>query len=187
IGIILAALGIQLIISSYIGVDSISTLILGLMNFTPFSFGTWSQIISFTLLLITFFVHKEKIGIASLIYVFLLGGTLNIISPLFINIKFTFFSFPLCLLGFILYGIGIALYLSVNLGAGPIEGIMYIFIKITKLPIYKARIILDILFNLIGYILGGPIGIGTLFGIFCVGYLIDFFIKQFELLFKKLL
>ncbi|MCH4168933.1 MAG: YitT family protein [Streptococcaceae bacterium] len=176
IGIILAAFGIQLIVTANVGMDSVSTLIIGLMNFSNISFGTWSQLISLCLLLVTFFVCREKIGIASILYVVLLGGTLNITEPLMYNVVFGKFAVLFSLIGFLLYGLGIAIYLSMQLGAGPIEGLMYIMIKITKLPIRKVRMINDFLLNLIGFALGAKIGIGTLFGILCLGPLIDLFL-----------
>lgn len=176
IGIILAAFGIQLIVTANVGMDSVSTLIIGLMNFSNISFGTWSQLISLCLLLVTFFVCREKIGIASILYAVLLGGTLNITEPLMYNVVFGKFAVLFSLIGFLLYGLGIAIYLSMQLGAGPIEGLMYIMIKITKLPIRKVRMINDFLLNLIGFALGAKIGIGTLFGILCLGPLIDLFL-----------
>lgn len=184
-GILIAAIGIQVIVTANVGVDSISTFILGLMKFTPLSFGRWSQILSFIFLSITFIVHKEAIGVASIIYVFLLGQILTITGPLMSDVNFGRFSVLMSLLGFLLYGFGISLYLAMRLGAGPIEGLMYILVKITNYPIRKARMINDFLFNVIGFLLGGPIGVGTLVGIFFLGFVIDYFEKTFTKLFAN--
>lgn len=185
LGILIAAIGIQLIITANVGVDSISTFIIGLMKFSTISFGRWSQILSLIFLTITFIVHKKAIGIASIIYVFLLGEILTITELLMVNVTFGDFSILMSFIGFLLYGIGIALYLAMHLGAGPIEGLMYILVKITKYPIRKARMINDFLFNAIGFLIGGPFGVGTIFGIFFLGFIIDYFEKIFTKLFAN--
>lgn len=175
--IIIAAFGVQIIVLANEGFDSISTLVLGLMHYTPLTFGQWSMIISFLFLIITFFVHREKIGIASLLYVIFLGGTLQVTERFTQGIHFGQYSLLFSLLGFFLYAFGIAGYLHMNLGAGPNEGIMFILVTKLKLRIRTARICLDLVINLLGFLMGAQVGIGTLFGIFCLGPLIDWFLK----------
>lgn len=176
LSIMLAALGVQLIVIANTGLDSISTFVLGLMKFTSLSFGQWSMIISFIFLMITFCVQREKIGIASLLYVIFLGGTLQITEHFAQLISVGHYGIVFALLGFALYGLGIASYLRMNLGVGPMEGIMYIIVKKLHVSIRMARIYLDLVINLLGFIMGGPIGLGTVFGIFCLGPLINYFL-----------
>lgn len=45
-GTILMGVGIEIIVIANQGFDSVSTLILGLMNYSPLPFGRWSQLIS---------------------------------------------------------------------------------------------------------------------------------------------
>lgn len=65
-GTILMGLGIEIIVVANQGFDSVSTLILGLMNYSTISFGRWSQVISLMFLLITFFIIARYSALAVL-------------------------------------------------------------------------------------------------------------------------
>lgn len=65
VGTILMGLGIEMIVIANQGFDSVSTLILGLMNYSTLPFGRWSQLISLGFLLITFFTNGVCWGLAA--------------------------------------------------------------------------------------------------------------------------
>jgi hypothetical protein len=179
-GIVISAIGIQIIVLADQGVDSISTLIMGLMNYIPISFGHWSGLLSLVFFVITLTTYPKVIGVATVIYVLLMGNMLHFLGMVTAGISFSEFSNGMLLIGYLMYGIGISIYLNVGLGAGPLEGIMLLLVAKTPLTVRTARILLDSLFVLTGVILGGKLGVGTIIGVVCMGPIIDFFLKLFK-------
>ena len=60
-------------------------------------------------------------------------------------------------------------YLVANLGPGPRDGLMTGLTKITNLPIALVRAFLEITVVIIGWYLGGTVGVGTLIFAFGIG------------------
>ena len=69
----------------------------------------------------------------------------------------------------LLVGIGSGFYLIANLGPGPRDGLMTGLQEKTNLPISVVRAFLEISVVVIGWYLGGTVGIGTLLFAFGVG------------------
>jgi len=68
-------------------------------------------------------------------------------------------------------------YLKVELGAGPRDGLMEgLVIKLNK-PVWLIRESIEIIVLLIGFILGGPVGIGTLILAMSIGPCVELIFK----------
>ena len=80
-----------------------------------------------------------------------------------------FLQFILILVGIFIIGFGTAMYLIANLGAGPRDGLMTGLQKKTKSPIALVRVSIEIFVVLLGWFLGGIVGIGTLLFAFGIG------------------
>ena len=65
--------------------------------------------------------------------------------------------------GILIVGFGTAMYLIANLGAGPRDGLMTGLQKKTNAPIALVRTSIEIIVVLLGWFLGGIVGVGTLF------------------------
>ena len=88
----------------------------------------------------------------------------------------------------LLYGnavlsLGIYSYLKFELGAGPRDGLMVGLVKVTGLGVRHIKISIELVVLLVGYLLGGTVGIGTVISIFSSGYILDriFKLKGFDL------
>jgi len=80
----------------------------------------------------------------------------------------------------VLVGVGGGIYLVSNLGPGPRDGLMIGLQKVSNLPIAAVRATLEISVVVIGWYLGGTVGVGTLLFAFGIGpcvalglYLVD--------------
>lgn len=173
VGNIILAIGIQLIVWANVGSDSISTLILGLQNFSGLNFGQWAQIISCIFLFITWLMDRSILGIGSVFSALMPGMILSLIEKNLVMPAFIPGNYLISLSGFVIMGVGTAIYLLSDLGSGPIDGIMNGIIGKTRLSLKTARIAIDFTVVLIGFLLGGPIGVGSLFAIFCLGPIIE--------------
>lgn len=68
-------------------------------------------------------------------------------------------------------------YLRVELGAGPRDGLMEGLVKKVNKPLWMIRGSIEITVLIIGYSLGGPVGVGTLITAFTVGFAVQWAFK----------
>ena len=68
----------------------------------------------------------------------------------------------LVFLGLLCFGVGSAFYIGANLGAGPRDSLMLVGSRRTGLRIGAMRAMIEISVLLIGFLLGGTVGLGTL-------------------------
>lgn len=173
LGTVLMGIGIEIIVVADQGFDSVSTLILGLMNHSTIPFGRWSQLISIGFLLVTFFYKRSMLGVGSIINTLLVGETINRIAPTVQSIDVLQNNIFASLLGFFIMALGTALYLSGELGSGPLEGMMFCICDLLHLSLQKGRVLLDFIIVISGVLLGGSFGLGTAFAIFLLGPMIQ--------------
>jgi uncharacterized membrane protein YczE len=67
----------------------------------------------------------------------------------------------LLVFGLACFGVGTAFYIGANLGAGPRDSLMLVGSKRTGIRIGAMRALLEITVLLIGVLLGGTVGLGT--------------------------
>ena len=72
-------------------------------------------------------------------------------------------------LSVVVFSVGGAIYLSANHGPGPRDGLMMAIYMKNKVSLRRVRTILEISVLLVGYLMGGPVGVGTVFFAFMVG------------------
>lgn len=157
-----------------IGMHAWATLTLGLMKVTNLNFGQLSQLIGLTIILISMTI-KIYPGLATLLNMFFIGFFIDLIDPL--PITFVPNSFFLKLiafyLGIIVFSYGIYLYLSFEMGAGPRDGLMVGLVKLTGYRVAYVRPTIELTVLIIGAVLGGKLGIGTILISITGGYILD--------------
>ena len=162
-GTFIAAVGVRLIVVSGLGADAISTLVLGILQHVSLQFGTVSMLFNGIILVIIFFYDRKMIGIGSLINSFGLGFCLNILD--WMGILHTIpdgTGYVSIIAGSIVFGIGTGVYLLADAGSAAYESLMILLKRVMNSSVKVARIVLDALFFLTGFLLGGHIGFGTL-------------------------
>lgn len=177
LGTILMGVGIQLIVSANQGVDSVSTLILGLTRHTSIPFSRWSQLLSLAFLAITFLYNRQLLGVGSLINGLVVGEAIRVSEPFFSRIESIQNSLLFSFAGFVLMAFGTAIYLSGDLGSGPLEGMMLSVCGLFHLSLKSGRVVLDFMIVVVGVLLGSSIGLGTLFAVFLLGPMIEWFLS----------
>ena len=185
-GLIFAAYGVGLTVMAELGVspwDVFSqgvALKLSQVTGRQIMMGTITQITA-ALVIIVDIALKEKIGVATIIDTCIFGGALNFF------LKHNLLPHPqafagrfICmLLGYILWGLAIYIYMKPALGAGPKDALFVIFAK-RKIPVAIAKNSIEAVVFVIGWILGGTIGIGTVVAVFAMGYIIQFWFNVFN-------
>ncbi len=163
--------GVYLTIQANIGAGPWDVLNLGLSKTLGILYGTASVAISYAILGVDIAL-KEPIGIAMFIDAFVVGKAVDFFNR--INVV------PKCdsvLKGIVVMLIGLVImaytqytYMSASLGCGPRDTLLVALAKrANKIPIGAVSIALLSLATFIGWLLGGPVGIGTLICAFATG------------------
>src|SRR5690606_38242306 len=80
----------------------------------------------------------------------------------------------------LIQGIASAVYIGVNAGAGPRDSLMLAIHRTTKLSLRLARASIELTVFTIGWLLGGPAGIGTLIFAILIGPSVQWAFKIFN-------
>lgn len=182
IGTFIAAVGIRLIVVSGLGADAISTLVLGILQHVPLKFGTVSMLFNGIILVMVFFYDRKMIGIGSIINSFGIGFCLNLLD--WTGILHTIpdgTSYLVIIIGSIVFGFGTGIYLLADSGSAAYESLMILLkrmLRMLKSSVKVARIVLDAIFFLTGFLLGGHIGLGTLIVLLLMGPSLEFTLNQ---------
>ena len=169
LGLSLFGFGESLLIHSTIGVSPWTVLAEGLSLKLHWSVGFATFIVSVLVLSVWIFL-KQKPGLGTLLNIIIIAGMIDLSLFLF---DFSTNNFLLNVLtgisGVLFVGLGSGIYLIANLGPGPRDGLMTGLQRITKFPIAWVRASIEISVVILGWILGGTVGIGTLIFAFGIG------------------
>ena len=91
------------------------------------------------------------------------------------------------ILGTVLIAVGAGIYISANLGAGPRDSLMLFIVEKFRCNITVARTFMEVVVAIVGFLLGGPIGIGTIIMAFALGPIIQVTLRYSRLLLGKCL
>jgi uncharacterized membrane protein YczE len=161
LGLVVMSLGYALIIQPGLGAAPWDILHLGLAGRTGISLAIMVQLVGITIILLNW-----ALGIRPTIGMFLnmlsCGPILQFFLDRIAPPEALLARWLMLAVGIAVTGFGIALYTSADMGAGPRDGMMLGFSRRFGLPAGTMKNIIDILVALIGWWLGGPLGIGTI-------------------------
>lgn len=190
---VLGILCIGICVGSYrlsgFGVDPFTCMNLGISGFLKMQFGTWQMIVNALILIAVFFAARHCIGAGTVVNMVCVGYGADFIYWMVKDILRVEMTLPLrivaLLLGIFFAGLGVALYMTAEMGIAPYDSVAVIIEKWTKgkLKFQYARILSDVVVALIGVVFcamaGNSIwdilGIGTIMNACLNGPLIQLF------------
>lgn len=189
IGLVITQVGVALELVSNVGSDGFTVFIQGLskvLNVTP---GISNIIILFVLLCIILLFGRGYIKIGTFICLIFTGPILDLVISVLNNFGISEISVAIrCLLVILastIIAVGFSILSSTSLGIAPNDIIPFI-IKDKSVFQYKwIRMILDFSYLIIGFMLGGVIGIGTIILAVTLGPFIQFCIPYGEKITEK--
>lgn len=163
VGFIILSIGLVTVYQANIGLGAWEVLHDGIDK--QISFITYGQasIIVGLLVLSIGVMAKEKIGIATILNILVLGNVVDLVMYLNIIPKAPNF-FVGILMGFIgaaIITFGIYFYISAGLGAGPRDTFLVFATKKTGKPVGLCRSVIELTVVFLGFLLGGRVGVGT--------------------------
>ncbi len=168
LGLFCFGLGEALILISSTGNSPWLILSEGLSIKTGLSVGTSTFFISLVVLFFWIFL-KQKPGIGTFLNVFIIAAVIDLTSFYFDSPSSIYSKYLLTVFSVLLVGLGSGIYLVANLGPGPRDGLITGLTRMTGYPISFIRASIEISVVIIGWYLGGTVGLGTLIFAFGIG------------------
>jgi len=180
VGFFLFGLAITLMIRGNIGTSAWAVLEVALAQRIGISIGTMTVLMGF-FVLTGAVLMREKMGWGTLGNILSIGPWedmwLSIIPSVENNLLL---QVGMLLLAIFLMGLASAIYIGVDAGAGPRDSMMLAIKRTTGISIRAARAIIEVTVVTIGWLLGGPAGIGTVVFAVLVGPSVQFGFKIFN-------
>lgn len=178
-GLIVLAFGISLtIVGKELGIGPWDVFHYGLFIQVGLSIGSWSIIVGFILLFVSSLFTRTIPKFGAFLNMLLLGLFIDFFNWLLPSVESFMGIILVFILGVFFIGIGIGLYVSANFGAGPRDSIMLVIVEKTGWSIKWVRNGIEITVFLLGWLLGGPVGIGTVLIAFGLGPILGYSIPQ---------
>ena len=178
-GLILFGFGIALMAEAGLGLGPWESFHQGVGRLTGQEIGTISVVLGIPILLL-WWPLGERPGIGTLLNVVLIGTATNIGIALLPTGVGVGFQLAMMIVGLVTIGIGSGLYLAADLGPGPRDGLMTGIHRRFGWSIRRARTFVEVTVLVLGWLLGGTIGLGTLAFAFGIGPLVQIFLCVFD-------
>ena len=189
LGLTSIGFGGSLFILSNIGSNPFNVFMQGLSNVGGLTVGQFHIIVSFISVIIIFFLDRQYIRIGTLLAVVTLGAIIDLsiyfLEPIFsLNLHYVV-KFISMMTGSIFIAFGIAVAYCAKIGMVPNDALPVIISNKISLPFKWVRIGYDLTAVLLGVMMDGVFGVGTVFCVLVTGPLITFFIPHIEPLSNK--
>jgi len=180
IGFLLFGLAITLMIRANLGTSAWAVLEVALAQKLHVTIGTMTVIMGF-LVLSGAVIMREKLGWGTLGNILSIGPWEDLWLSIIPSIKDNLpLRIGMLLVAIFLMGLASAIYIGVDAGAGPRDSMMLAIKRTTGVSIRVARGCIEVTVVTIGWLLGGPAGIGTLIYALLVGPAIQWGFKIFN-------
>lgn len=188
LGMTVMSLGISMTIKGQkLGISPWDVLHIGLYQNIGLTIGSWSIIMGFLIITSTSIVLKQWPKIGTWINMFFIGTFIDLFNWLLPEITSLVGQVIIFVMGVVVITYGVGIYISSNIGAGPRDSLMLVFVEKFGITINKARTIIEVTVAALGWMLGGPIGFGTVLIALVSGRLIQFTLPQSRIVLLKLI
>jgi uncharacterized membrane protein YczE len=181
IGLVLFGLGIALMVEAGLGLGPWEALNQGIARQTGQQIGTISILLGIPILAL-WWPLGERPGIGTLLNVLSIGTSTNIgiaILPSPAD-DATLVRLAMMVAGVLVIAVGSAIYLSTDLGPGPRDGLMTGAAHRFGWSIRRARTAIELTVLVIGWALGGSVGLGTVVFALGIGPLLQVALRVFD-------
>lgn len=189
-GLFTLALGAAIVITANVGVATWDVLHIGLSDITGLTVGRWVQIVGVAMVAMTAYFEKKRIAVGSVLNIVLIGFFLNAILGTGLLPEFTELAPRIAMLigGIVLMGSGSGMYVASGIGAGPRDGMTLFIARRFSISVRLARTLLEIAALTCGWLVGGPVALGTFITVPLLGPIMQSSLKfsnrQLEKLYK---
>jgi len=180
LGLVAYGAGIAFMVRATIGVSPWDVLAQGVSRVTGLEFGLVTNLIGLVVLLL-WIPLRQRPGVGTVLNVLLVGTSAQVVlwltpAPEELWIRIPLFAGGLCLLA-----LATGAYIGAEFGPGPRDGLMTGLRARTGWPIWAIRTGIEASVTLIGWLLGGNVGVGTIAFALLIGPMVHVTMPWFSL------
>ncbi|MDY6013221.1 YczE/YyaS/YitT family protein [Clostridium sp.] len=184
LGLWIIQTGVAIFIGTKIGSDPFTVFTQGIANVLNITPGRANMVITFIFLVIILLIERRYINIGTVLSMLSAGVFIDLMTNCFAGIHFENFNIIvkmlLLVLSCVIIAIGFSLLKATELGVSPNDVIPFLISDKTKGQYRVIRICMDVTFFVVGWLLGGVIGVGTIIAALLQGPTIQFFMPKLE-------
>ncbi|WP_240840674.1 YitT family protein [Acidaminobacter sp. JC074] len=178
LAMLITSTGIVMMMKAELGLNPWWTLTTGVSELTGLSLGLVVQCAGFLLIIVALFLGVKP-GITTVLDMFLIGLYIDILNKIVPSLPNNLILQLLaCIMGVIVFSLGVSLTVSIGLGAGPKDSFTFAVMKKTHTSVGKMKLVVESSTFIIGLLLGGPFGIGTIVATVLTGHMQSYFYKK---------
>lgn len=178
LSILLMGFAVSIFSYSGMGVDPFTAFNMSVSAKLGISFGFYQMCVNSVILLLVAFVAQKLINIGTVVNMIGVGYVCEFFTELYNEIlpqnPHIIVKTIAMLLGVFLLSLSASLYFNCDLGVSPYDALGFVMEEKTKLKYKWCRVATDLVCTLGAFVLGGPIGIGTVITAFFMGPVISF-------------
>jgi len=178
LGLVLYGFSASLLVLSGLGLSPWDVLHQGLSKHSNLAIGTWSILVGLFVLLL-WIPLRERPGIGTVSNVVFIGGTMDVVLAQLSPPHDLALRIVCLVVGVFLNGVATGAYIGAGLGPGPRDGLMTGLARRGH-SIRVVRTSLEVSVVVIGFLLGGTVGVGTVAYAVCIGPLAHVFVPFFS-------
>ena len=177
VGLVLYGVAEGFMVLAGIGVGPWTVFAQGVSRHTGVGLGWLANLIGLAVLLL-WIPLRQRPGLGTVLNVLLVGTAIEATVDLLPAPHALLVRIPLFALGLLLLAVASGLYLGAGFGPGPRDGLMTGLHARTGLRIWQARALVEVSVLVVGWVLGGNVGVGTVAFALGVGPLVGFFLHR---------
>jgi uncharacterized membrane protein YczE len=179
-GLVLFGVSIALMLTAGLGVASWDVFHQGVAERSGVSFGWVVNVVSIGVLLL-WVPLRERPGIGTIANAVVVGVVANLTLGLITTPDSFGAQLGMLGVGIVANGAATGLYIGAGLGPGPRDGLMTGLAVRTGWSLRSVRTGIELTVLAVGWILGGPVGVGTLLYAVSIGPLTQVFLTRFDI------
>ncbi len=179
VGLVLFGVALALAVEAALGVNAWSVFSQGVSDLTGLSFGTIVVLTGVALVAILR-LFREPLGLGTLLNALIIGPVADFSIWAIPDTDAMVPRLAMIIAAPIVLGLASGLYLGAGLGPGPRDGCMTALNR-AGAPLWAARTIVELLALLVGWLLGGDVGLGTVWMATSVGWWVQLFVPRFRI------
>jgi uncharacterized membrane protein YczE len=171
--------GVAVMVVAGLGLAPWEVLHQGIADQTGVPIGTVGILVGVAVLVL-WVPLRQRLGVGTVLNTVLIGVTIDAVLAVAPDLGATWARWSGMLVGVLLYAGGSALYIGAGLGPGPRDGLMT-GLAARGPSVRLVRTGIEVTVLLLGWLLGGTIGVGTVLLALSVGPLVQLFLGWFTL------
>lgn len=174
LGLVLYAFGIVLTLNAHIGYGPWEVFHVGLAETAGMSIGSAAIVTGIVIALFAVLLG-ERLGLGTILNMTLIGFILDAILVLGVVPVATSFvpGVAMMVAGLFVIALASFFYIGSGFGAGPRDSLMVALTRKTRLPVGLVRGAIELVAVVVGWRLGGMVGLGTVLAAFAIGFCIQ--------------